>query len=356
MTGLVDELPIGVRPFLEDDNRGAVSPEPVATFDGSGFHLSVKGIGSTIAPYAAADLDLAQVDEIATDPDLRDRLRRPSVPATAGDAPRWITGEVWLRGSPYGGQGWEHAEKALRVSARADLTSIEGFRIAPVVKVAHLPAELEERIRALHWFRGFRGPIVQELRFVPSNVRIYFHARNTVGSNVRELFDRFGLDGAAKALRFEVAFLRSTIPLLTLFARTLRRDASSGQYLGLDFFDVWLDKDAVIAPDGTVYFVDLEGIEEQRVDRERVTERIEDQVYRSLYELLFAYEQIDAERVRRFGGGAGRKEQLVALLARALADDTYVRLRSTSGGHHLEIRNALRDDSLNIEFPLVDSA
>ena len=33
-----------------------------------------------------------------------------------------------------------------------------------------------------------------------------------------------------------------------------------GTFSGLDYFDVWIDKDAVIAPNGTVYFVDLEGL------------------------------------------------------------------------------------------------
>lgn len=354
MTGLLDESPVDVRRFIEDDNRGAISPEPVATFDGTGFHLSVKGIGSTIAPFAPTPLAVGDVAVLTDDPDVRRRLGRPSVVPSPDDAPRWITGESWLRGSPYGGQGLEHAETALRVSERADLTSIAGFRIAPVVKISRLPSVLQSRIRSLHWFRRFAGPIVQEIRLVPSNVRIYFHARSTIGSNVRELFERFELGTDAKALRFEEAFLRSTIPLLTLFARTMRYDAANARYFGLDFHDVWLDKDAVVAPDGTVYFVDLEGIDEEGVERAGVREKIEDQVHRSLYELLFAHEQLDAERVRRFGRAAGRKEQLVALLERGLADDRFVRLRSTPAHYLLEIRNALGDDSLNIEFPLVD--
>ena len=49
----------------------------------------------------------------------------------------------------------------------------------------------------------------------------------------------------------------------------------NGRYTGLDFNDVWLDKDAVISPDGTVYFVDLEGIEERTVDADHVIDKIE---------------------------------------------------------------------------------
>jgi hypothetical protein len=354
MTGLFDEPPLGLRSFLEDDNRGAVSPEPIATLDGTAFYLSVKGVGSAVDPFASVPLDRASVERLTDDRDVRQRLERPAVPRRDEELERYITGEVWLRGSPYGGQGLEHATIALSVSRRADLTSLEGFRIASVVKIAHLPDALEERIRTLHWFRRFSGRIVQELRLVPSNVRIYFHAKSTLGSGIREVFDRFRIDSEPKALAFEIAFLRSTVPLLTLFARTLRIDPARGRYVGLDFHDVWLDKDAVVAPDGTVYFVDLEGIEEEAVDRDSVKEKIEDQVYRSLYEFLFAYEQIEQERARRFGTNASRKERFTSLMARALSGDRFVRWKDDHGRAELEIRNALLDERLYTTFPLVD--
>lgn len=354
LSGLVDALPASVRTFLEDDNRGAVSPEPVATLDGLGFHLSIKGVGSTTDPFSSRALDRTLASALTDSDDVRRRLAEPRVAPIDGEPERIITGERWLRGSPYGGQGLEHATIAMRVAEQADLTSLHGFLIAPVVKIAYFPAELEERIRTLHWYRRFSGPIVQEIRLVPSNVRIYFHSRSTIGSDVRHIFDLFGVRSNAEALRFEVAFLRSTVALLTLYARTLRYDPATERYLGLDFHDVWLDKDAVLAPNGSVYFVDLEGIEEEGVDRERVPERLEDQVYRSLYELLFAYEQIEQERVRRFGEGGSRKAQLTGLLIEALAKDPFVRLRDSASGLEMEIRNALGDEGLYTTFPLVD--
>ena len=354
LTGFLDQSSLSVATFLEDDNRGAVSPEPVATLDGVEFHLSIKGVGSTTDPFASRPLDRATVSSLTEDDDVRRRLAHPRIPPIDGEPERIITGERWLRGSPYGGQGLEHATIALRVAEQADLTSLRGFLIAPVVKIAHFPAELEERLRTLHWYRRFSGPIVQELRLVPSNVRIYFHARNTIGSDVRYIFDRFGLRTNEEALRFEVAFLRSTVALLTLYARTLRYDSVTQRYFGLDFHDVWLDKDAVLAPNGSVYFVDLEGIEEEGVDRPRVSEKLEDQVYRSLYELLFAYEQLDQERIRRFGAGGSRKAHLTTLLTEALVEDPFVRPRRSATGLELEIRNALGDEGLYTPFPLVD--
>ena len=136
-------------------------------------------------------------------------------------ADRLITGELWLRGSPYGGQGLEHASTALRVSEMADLTSIGGFLIAPVVKVCFLPQSLEDRLRQVYWYRRYPGRMVQEVRLVPSNVRVYFHSKNTVGNNIRYLFDLFSVSSSAQAVQFETNFVRSTVAMLTLFARTL---------------------------------------------------------------------------------------------------------------------------------------
>jgi hypothetical protein len=349
---LVDDAPLGTLSFVEDDNRSAILPEPAATIDGRDFFLSVKGVGSQVDPFSLRRLDPAYAAELSDDPEVRARLR-----TVTGDSPGGIiTGELWLRGSPYGGQGLLHAETALKVSERAELTSVAGFRIAPVVKIALLPRELESRLRTIHWYRKFPGRLVQEIRLVPSNIRIYFHGRNTVGSNVGYVFDAFGIDSSATAVQFETQFVRSAVAMLTLFARTLTFEASSGQYAGLDFLDVWLDKDAVLAPDGTVFFVDLEGIEAVRVDRTAVVEKIEDQIYRSLYEFMFAYEQLEQERTRRFGGAVSRKRHFEDVLTVALREDPFVRVRREGRGVVLEIRNSIGDEKLNHRFPLVDAS
>ncbi|MCI4319085.1 MAG: hypothetical protein L3K23_02995 [Thermoplasmata archaeon] len=348
---LSDVEPIEVRDAIEDDNRSAIFPAPVATMDGTPFYLSVKGVGSGVDPFSLRRLDGAYAAELTDDPDVRARLT-----SVKGDRPGgMITGELWLRGSPYGGQGLPHATTALNVSERADLTSLAGFRIAPVVKIALLPAEVEARIKGLHWYRKFGGRLVQELRLVPSNVRVYFHARTNVGQEVARVFDLFRIDSAEKAHRFEVNFVRSAIPLLTLFARTLSFERERGRYRGLDFQDVWLDKDAVVAPDGTIYFVDLEGVEEVAVEPTDVREKLEDQVYRSLYEFMFAYAQIEAERSRRYGAAGSRKRQFEAIVLEALRDDPFVRPIHEGGRLLLRIGNRSLEESLSLDFPLVDA-
>ncbi len=347
---LLRESPVERGEFLEDDNRGAVRPDPIATLDGVPYYLSVKGVGSAFDPFADRPLDLATVLELTEDAETRRRLSA----APTGAPARFITGELWLRGSPYGGQGLGHASQALSVSERADLTNLNGFRIAPVVRISYLPPELEAAVRGIHWYRRFPDRIVQELRLVPSNVRIYFHARTTVGADAAGVFDQFGVDTAARAYGFEVNFMRSALAMLTLFARSLRRGPAPEEFRGLDYHDVWLDKDAVLAPDGTVHFVDLEGIEEVTVGRAAVREKIEDQIYRSLYEGMFAYEQLEAERSRRFGPGGPRKGRFESLLERALATDPFLRLRRAPGRLELEVRNALSERELYLTFPILD--
>jgi hypothetical protein len=350
LTPLVNGSPIETREFIEDDNRSAIFPDPVAQIDGMDFYLSVKGIGSTIDPYSWRSLDRSYAAELVRDPDVARRLL--SAPSETTD--RIITGEMWLQGSPYGGQGWDHAAAALSVSERATGTDLEGFRVAPVLQVSYLPEALEAQLREIYWYRKFRGRMVQELRLVPSNVRIYFHARTTVGTDIARVFDRFSLTTSGQALAFEVNFLRSAIAMLTLFARTMIRDETTGGYRGLDFHDVWLDKDAVLAPNGTVYFVDLEGIAEVCLAAPEVRERMDDQIYRSLYEMMFAFEQIERERARRFGGTGNRRAHFERLLREALRDDRYVRLRREGPSLEMEIRNRCGEESLLTTFRALD--
>lgn len=335
---------------VEDDNRSALVPEPVATLDGVPFYLSIKGVGSGVEPFSHHRLDATSAAENTDDLDVRRRLRSTVGPSAGGI----ISGELWLRGSPYGGQGLPHALAALRVSERADLTDLSGFRIAPVVKVSFLPAPVADRLRGIHWYRKYRDRFVQELRLVPSNVRIYFHARRTVGTDPGSVFDLFGIDSPARAHGFERNFLRSGLAVLTLFARTLVWDRERDRFSGLDFADVWLDKDAVLAPDGTVFFVDLEGIEPATLDRDGVREKIEDQIFRSLYEFMFAFEQIEAERARRFGNVGSRKRYFAELVVEALQSDPFLRTRWAPEGLQLRVQNAARDESLWFDFPLVD--
>jgi hypothetical protein len=161
------------------------------------------------------------------------------------------------------------------------------------------------------------------------------------------------LDNNDKAVDFLKNFVKSGIAYLTLFPRTIKRN-EDGTFSGLDFYDVWLDKDAVLAPDGTIYFVDLEGLEWINVEEKKISEKIDDQIYRSLYEFMYAYEQIERERFARFGGVADRKLQFEYLLKETLRDDEVIGLASEGQSLKLVIGNILGEQRLTKKFPIMD--
>ena len=348
MRPFTDLSPLSTKEFIVDDNRGAVSTLPYMEVDGIDFYLSIKGIGSTTNPFSQQLLGKAEICNLLKDPALKDRIVNSEETTS-----RYITGELWLRGSPYGGQGLQHATTSMRVSEMADLTSIHGFRVAPLVKIVFLPESLESEIKKIFWYRRFRGRIVQETRIVPSNVRIYFHSGSTVGGNMSSIFDLFGIDENDKALEFLKNFVRSGIAFLTLFTRSIKSN-EDGTFSGLDFYDVWLDKDAVIAPDGTIYFVDLEGLEWITLEKEKVLEKIDDQIYRSLYEFIYAYEQIERERAARFGDVTERKAQFEYLLRDALKDDEVIDFSRDGESLELVVGNILDERSIIGKFPIID--
>jgi len=163
----------------------------------------------------------------------------------------------------------------------------------------------------------------------------------------------FGIETDEKALDFQTNFVKSGIAYLSLFVRSIASN-QDGTYSGLDFSDVWLDKDAVLAPDGTIYFVDLEGLEWITILKDRVQEKIHDQIYRSLYEFLYAYEQIGRERTRRFGNTADRKTQFEYLLRDASSHDEVIEIEHEGNCLALVINNILREPSLVEKFPIID--
>jgi len=355
-----DADPVGTKELLIDDNRSAVSREPCVTIDGVDFYFSVKGIGSTTSPFSRQLLKKEEISSLVKTSALRARI----VNAKEGEMKfqRYLTGELWSRGCPYGSQGLEFATIALKATEMSDesATSIHGFRIAPLVKIVKLPKALQDHVTQVYWYRRFRQEMVQETRLIPSNIRIYFHSDWTIGDDTGELFDFFRIDDNDKAMDFLKNFVKSGIAVLTLFVRSMS-DNGNGTYSGLDFYDVWLDKDAVLARDGTIFWADLEGLQAITIggrDRAEVEfnieENMEHQIYRSLYEFMYAYEQIERERVRRFGHSTDRKTQFEYLLMAALKDDPVVHLHRKADSLELVIGNILGEEKLTKIFTILD--
>jgi len=355
-----DTEPMGTKQLLIDDNRSAVSREPYMTIDGVDFYFSVKGIGSTTSPFSRQLFKKGEICSLLKSSAIRDRVINAKEKETK--FPRYLTAELWSRGCPYGSQGLEFASIAMKATEMSDdsTTSIHGFRIAPLVKIVKLPKALQDELRQVYWYRRFRQEMVQETRLIPSNIRIYFHSDWTIGDDTGELFDFFNIDNNDKAMDFLKNFVKSGIAILTLFVRSMSNN-DNGTYSGLDFYDVWLDKDAVLAPDGTIFWADLEGLQtitiggKDRADLEfNVEENMEHQIYRSLYEFMYAYEQIDRERTRRFGHITDRKTQFEYILMDALKDDAVVDLHRSTESLELVIGNILGEEKLTKNFTILD--
>jgi len=360
MKPFTDTDPLGSKEFLIDDNRSAVTREPYVTIDGVDFYFSVKGIGSTTSPFSRQLLKKEEICSLVESSALRSRITNAKEEEMK--LPRYLTGELWSRGCPYGSQGLEFASIAMKATEMSDdsTTSIHGFRIAPLVKIVKLPKATQDEITRVYWYRRFKQQMVQETRLIPSNVRIYFHSDWTIGDDTGELFDFFRVDSNDKAMDFLTNFVKSGIAILTLFVRSMS-DNGDGTYSGLDFYDVWLDKDAVLAPDGTIFWADLEGLQaitisgSDRADLEfNFEENMEHQIYRSLYEFMYAYEQIERERTRRFGHATDRKTQFEHILMNALKDDAVVDLHRTTDSLELVIGNILGEEKLTKNFTILD--
>jgi len=355
-----DADPIETRELLIDDNRSAMARKPCLTIDGTDFYFSVKGIGSTTSPFSRQLFTKAEISGLLRNGSTKERIM--AVKEKEMKFPRYLTGELWSRGCPYGSQGLEFASIAMKAAEMSDssTTSIHGFRIAPLVKIVKLPEALQKEVTQVYWYRRFSQQMVQETRLLPSNVRIYFHSDWTIGDDTGELFDFFRIDSNDRAMDFLRSFVRSGIAILTLFVRSMS-DNGDGTYSGLDFYDVWLDKDAVLAPDGTIFWADLEGLQTITIGGRdgkevefNIEENMEHQIYRSLYEFMYAYEQIERERVRRFGHITDRKVQFEYLLRDALKDDDVVDLHRTQDSLELVIGNILGEERLTKNFTILD--
>jgi len=224
-----------------------------------------------------------------------------------------------------------------------------------VIEVNELPEEIRAEAHRRYWYRRNRGTYLQEQRLVPSNVRVYHEAEWTLGQSPEAVLRAFGVLTPAEADAFIERYIASGIAALTLYIRTLR--ATKWGYRGLNYGDVYLDKDAVIAPDGTMHFVDLEGLDWVLGGADvPVEQRIREQFNYNFYEVMYGLDIILRERERLAGRPLRQEERRASLPARfemALARDRFVRCESTEAGLELVIRPpfAACDD---VAIPVVD--
>ena len=108
--------PVGTKELLIDDNRSAVSSLPYMAIDGTDFYLSIKGIGSTTSPFSRQLFKREEVSGLLKDGRVRTRVMESREKEMK--LPRYLTGELWSRGCPYGSQGLEFANIAMRAAPK----------------------------------------------------------------------------------------------------------------------------------------------------------------------------------------------------------------------------------------------
>ncbi len=288
---------VPVMKALRDENRSGFLPDKRMIVAGQELVLNVKGCGSIMAPYELSTIDGATLAGIwRGDVQVQEKLRTLQSDGI-------ITSEQWFSGeSPYGGQGYENAVDSLRISELAGRgLHIEGFHICPVLQACILPRRYWNLARHLYWFRRHEGPICQTIRMMPSDVRLYFHGSTTLGADPMSVCKSFDVREDEEYKAFELNLARTGVAALTLLARTLRYDQSSGNWRGLDYEDVWLDKDAVLAPDGKLYFADLDGLASVKLAEEGIEGAIRKQFDKHAYEFFYALMAIERERQRTHG-------------------------------------------------------
>ncbi|MBX3272474.1 MAG: hypothetical protein KF729_19600 [Sandaracinaceae bacterium] len=299
---------------VPDGNRSVIVPSVTVEHAGRRFLLSVKGAGASAPAYDAFPLD--------------------------GVGPRVIAGESWMGDAPYGGQGERGALDALAVAALADdASTIAGACVCPVAAVVEVP-EAHVR-RDCFWYRRFRGPVVQEHRLVPSDVRLFHGTEGALGRDPARALAALGVRDVEALDAFIERFLATGVAAITLWARTARPTADGG-FEGLDYDDVWLDKDALVAPDGSLFLVDLESIEwTPTTARAGAAARIAKQLDRNYYDVMYGLDALLGVRdawLDRAPDRDARRASAAARLALALAPDPFVCALEVDGGLDLEVR------------------
>src|SRR5256886_16640540 len=126
---------------------------------------------------------------------------------------------------------------------RSQEGQIAGFPVCPVVALVRLPDEYASIASQFYWYRRYVGTYWQEIRLMPSNVRVYFHSPVTFGVDTGRVFEMFGIGSFEAAERFLENMARPPVAALPLYPRSLRPEAGRGVSPGLGYHDVWLDKD-----------------------------------------------------------------------------------------------------------------
>lgn len=320
-------LPEGVAPStgsrrlraIPEGNRASILEGASVELWGRQWLVGVKGVGARAPMYEDDAV------EVGWPPAAR---------------PPLFTSESWFGESPWGAMGRQACEEDAAITALAGPDGIRGMHICPMVRATPLPGWLMERAMSQWWYRRLDGgsPYYQEVRLLPSDVRLFYQSESTLGRRTAPVLEAFGVDDEGALDAFIDRYLASGMAALTLAARTVEEVEGRG-VAALDYADVWLDKDSVLAPDGTLFFADIEGLEWVVLhDDGEACARMRRQFERNIYEYLYGADRLLRERERLSGARRGREERrrdLGARLQLSLERDPYIAVEE--GRAHLDV-------------------
>ncbi len=315
---------------IPDDNRSMIFPDITIEIDGRGYALSIKGIGARSPLYGSSPADICYFGKTWGQSNARE-----------------LTNELWFGEAPYGAQGEISADFGLELSELVRGCNINGFYICPVIEVNEFPDNIIKENAGRFWYRRFHGKYLQEQRLVPSNIRLYHQSKVTLGQTPGGVLKAFGIYSTEQLDAFIENYISSGIAALTLYARTLR----IGKYgcEGLDYVNVWLDKDSVIAPDGTIHFADIEGLDWLSSGCEvNLEKRIISQFNRNYYEFMFGLDALLRQRTffAKSDAFVSIEEQRFSLAARfemALINDRFTEIQNSGDAVDIIVLPLLED-------------
>jgi hypothetical protein len=306
-----------------DGNRGAIATGHDVVFERRSWHLSVKGVGARAPLYGDSPVGFTHAHEIDVASDAPERALLDT-----------ITRESWMGEAPYGGQGLESAENALMLSSPGMREALAPALLCPVIAIVEIP---EHEVLDVFHYRRHAGPVVQEHRLVPSQVRLYHQSAIALGRNVEAALEALGVHDVEALDHFLDRYLASALALLTIGARSARVDGAHFELL--DYDDAWLDKDAFLCPDGTLAFADLEALVHVEAHDERtLAARVRRQLARNAYEVLYGADALLRVEERWRDRPRDQRQRRRALAERtelALVGDPVLALERGPGGWDL---------------------
>ncbi len=317
---------------LKHDNRSLILPGFTAKIAGRTYFLDVKGVGARSPVYGFGMPERPGAGRALHGSAVLDHWR-----TRTGGGPVF-TGELWFGNGPYGAHGTKESLDSIAITELCGggpaPNCLRGLWLCPVLFSTVLPDWVVKPESARYWYRKYRGSWSQHFRLVPGNIRLYFHSDCALGVAPGKALSIFGVDGKDSIDAFIDRYISSGLAALTLAARTAER--SGEVFRLLDYDDVWLDKDSILAPDGTIHFADIEDLEwREYKDTDGVGRKVRRQFERNFFEFMFGLDVLVSESYLAGGQSPSpgqRRQDLAARFEAAVVGDRYLRTEPGRGG------------------------